>query len=35
MPLPLFLQYIIIHYGTSNIGRNDPEAISDGLINLA
>ena len=29
------LQYIFIHCGTNNIGHNDPEVISDGLINLA
>ena len=33
MPLLLSLQYIFIHCGTNNIGHNDPEAISDGLIN--
>ena len=26
---------IFIHCGTNNIGHNDPEVISDGLINLA
>ena len=35
MSLPPSLQYIFIHYGTNNIGHNDPEVISDGLINLA
>ena len=35
MSLPPSLQYIIIHCDTSNIGHNDPEVISDGLINLA
>ena len=35
MSLPPCLQYIFIHYGTHNIGHNDPEVISDGLINLA
>ena len=28
-------QYIFIHCGTNNIGHNDSEVISDGLINLA
>ena len=35
MSLPPSLQYIFIHCGTNNIGHNDPEVISDGLINLA
>ena len=35
MSLPPFLQHIFIHCGTNNIGHNDPEVISDGLINLA
>ena len=35
LPLPSSLQYIIIHYGTSNIWHNDLEVISDHLINLA
>ena len=35
MSFPLSLQYIFIHCGTNNIGHNDPEVISDGLINLA
>ena len=35
MPLPPSLQYIFIHCGTNNIEHNDPEVISDGLINLA
>ena len=35
MSLPPCLQYIFIHWGTNNIGHNDPEVISDGLINLA
>ena len=35
MSLPPSLQYIVIHCGTNNIGYNDPEVISDGLINLA
>ena len=30
-----FVQHIFIHCGTNNIGHNDPEVISDGLINLA
>ena len=34
MSLPPYLQYIFIHCGTNNIGHNDPEFISDGLINL-
>ena len=35
MSLPPSLQYIFIHCDTNNIGHNDPEVISDGLINLA
>ena len=35
MSFPPSLQYIFIHCGTNNIGHNDPEVISDGLINLA
>ena len=35
MSLSPSLQYTFIHCGTSNIGHNDPEVISDGLINLA
>ena len=35
MSLAPCLQYIFIHWGTNNIGHNDPEVISDGLINLA
>ena len=33
--LPPFVQHIFIHCSTNNIGHNDPEVISDGLINLA
>ena len=35
MSFPLSLQYIIIYCGTNNIGHNNPQVISDGLINLA
>ena len=35
MPLLLSLQHIFIHCGTNNIGHNDPESISNGLINPA
>ena len=35
MSLPPSLQYTFIHCGTNNIWHNDPEIISDGLINLA
>ena len=35
MSLPPSLQYICIYCGTNNIGNNDPEVISDDLINLA
>ena len=35
MSLSPSLQYIFIHCGTNNIGHNDPEVISNGLINLA
>ena len=35
MSLPPSLQYTFIHCGTNSIGHNDPEVISDGLINLA
>ena len=35
MSLPPSLQYIFIHCATNNIGHNDPEVLSDGLINLA
>ena len=35
MSLQPSLQYIIVHCGTSDIGYNDPEVISDGLIDLA
>ena len=34
MSLPPSLQYIFIDCGANNIGHNDPEVISDGLINL-
>ena len=38
IPLPPSLQYIIICYlfvQTNKIGHNDPEVVSNGLINLA
>ena len=35
MSLPPSLRYIFIHWGTNNIGHNNPEVASDGLINLA
>ena len=35
MSLPPSLRYIFIHCGTNNIVHNDPEVISDDLINLA
>ena len=35
MSLPPSLRYIFIHWGTNNIGHNNPEVVSDGLINLA
>ena len=35
LSLPPSLQYIFIHCGTNITGHNDPEVISDGLMNLA
>ena len=35
MSLPPSLQYVFIHCGTNNIGHNDRDVISDGLIDLA
>ena len=35
MSLPPSLQYIFIDCGAKNIGHNNPEVISDSLINLA
>ena len=35
MTSPASVEYIIIHYGTNNLGHNSPLKIAYGLINIA
>ena len=32
--LPASVEYIIIHYGTNNLGNNNPLKMAEGLINV-
>ena len=34
MTLPTSVEYVIIHYGTNNLGHNSPLKIAEGLINI-